>query len=59
MAGGQRKLAALIGRRPGTIRYWLRQGRISRGTDAIAVHRAVKGRVSKARLAPDLFGSAA
>jgi DNA-binding transcriptional regulator YdaS (Cro superfamily) len=56
MAGGLRKLARAISRSPGTIKYWLRQGKITRGPDAIAVHRAVRGRVSRARLAPDVFG---
>jgi DNA-binding transcriptional regulator YdaS (Cro superfamily) len=57
MAGGVRKLATLIKRSPGTILYWRSKRKISRVEDALAVYKAVRGRVSKARLAPHAFGS--
>ena len=56
IAGSLRKLAKRIGKGPTTVQYWRSQGRIPRGEDAIAVHKAVDGRISKARLAPHCFG---
>lgn len=57
MVGGLRKLARLIGRSTTAITYWRSKGRLTRGEDALAIHRAVRGRISRARLAPHIYGT--
>lgn len=55
-AGGLRKLAALLERPPTTVYYWRSKGRIPNAEDVLALEKVTEGRVSRARLAPRIFG---
>ena len=56
MFGSQQKLAAALGVSQGAVHKWLYGGRVS-AENSIGIERVTGGRVSKAVLRPDLFGT--
>ena len=57
IAGGQSRLASLIGKSQGHVHYWLRHAKAGVPPDvAIEIDRALDGAVSKQALRPDIFG---
>lgn len=55
LAGSEGKLARMTGYSQVAVNKARRRGRVT-ATMALAIHRALAGRVSKAELRPDLFG---
>lgn len=54
LAGGQNALSRLIGVSQSTVSGWIKDGRCG-PTHAIAIHKALKGKVSAHDLRPDLY----
>ena len=55
-AGGQNKLAALIGKRQGHIGNWLHRDKKVPAEACVPIEQATRGKVTRYDLRPDVFG---